>query len=327
MQMMTISEAAALLNVSPNTIRSWEQRFGFPVPQRSAGGHRRFVYGEVLALRDALGEGLSISSAVSRARDGIASDSRSLVVAFRSFDSIRADYAVESALALRSMERAIEEVIAPALEQIAREDSIDSAAWAFASRWADEWFGRARRLFAPPFRPFSIVIGDASRDALDVQAPSIRAVEVLLARGGARVLSVPASCAIGAGELVSAREADVLVVAGAHLDDDAVARWVYAARSGSRMDLPVAVYKRPRRAAPRAGAGIDSLPDEPVRAARAILQHLHASDPLEPRAPARHSLSAVSVERKAAGSHMGLGDGERARRRTATSSRGPALVA
>jgi MerR family transcriptional regulator, light-induced transcriptional regulator len=34
--------AAAMLGVSPNTLRSWERRFGFPEPHRTAGGHRQF---------------------------------------------------------------------------------------------------------------------------------------------------------------------------------------------------------------------------------------------------------------------------------------------
>ena len=60
------TEAATLLNVSPSTLRAWEQRFGFPQPQRSPGGNRYYTDGEVAALRAALEGGLSISSAVAR---------------------------------------------------------------------------------------------------------------------------------------------------------------------------------------------------------------------------------------------------------------------
>ena len=72
MRYLKTSEAATLLNVSPNTLRAWERRFDFPKPQRSPGRHRLYTHGEVAALRDALQEGLSISSAVSRAREGLA---------------------------------------------------------------------------------------------------------------------------------------------------------------------------------------------------------------------------------------------------------------
>ena len=35
--------AAVMLGVSPNTLRSWERRYGFPQPQRSPGGHRQYA--------------------------------------------------------------------------------------------------------------------------------------------------------------------------------------------------------------------------------------------------------------------------------------------
>src|ERR671934_2642596 len=105
MRYLKTSEAAALLNVSPNTLRAWERRFGFPKPQRSPGKHRLYTHGEIAALRDALQEGLSISSAVSRAREGLSADSDTLLGALSSFDETRADNAMEAALALRSIER------------------------------------------------------------------------------------------------------------------------------------------------------------------------------------------------------------------------------
>jgi MerR family transcriptional regulator, light-induced transcriptional regulator len=101
------SEAAALLNVSPNTLRAWERRFGYPQPQRSPGKHRLYTHGEVAALRDALQEGLSISSAVSRAREALSADTNVLVGALHSFELERADGAMEAALALRSVERSV----------------------------------------------------------------------------------------------------------------------------------------------------------------------------------------------------------------------------
>src|SRR3982750_2762737 len=101
------SEAAALLNVSPNTLRAWERRFGYPKPQRSAGRHRLYTHGEVAALRDALQQGMSISSAVSRAREALSTDTHTLVGALSGFELQRADVAMECALALRSVERSV----------------------------------------------------------------------------------------------------------------------------------------------------------------------------------------------------------------------------
>ena len=60
--------AAELLGVSPNTLRSWERRFGYPKPRRTAGGHRQYDLAELEALRRALLETHNISSAIEVAR-------------------------------------------------------------------------------------------------------------------------------------------------------------------------------------------------------------------------------------------------------------------
>src|SRR5256885_1039259 len=163
MRYLKTSEAAALLNVSPNTLRAWERRFGFPKPQRSPGKHRLFTYGEVASLRDALQEGLSISSAISRAREGLAADANSLVGALTSYERERADSAIEAALALRSVERSVEEVLLPTLDEIARRYSVESAAWAFAAHWANDWL---RRATGPTTLPRGA--GEAQRTLLDL---------------------------------------------------------------------------------------------------------------------------------------------------------------
>jgi hypothetical protein len=139
-----------------------------------------------------LQEGLSISSAVSRAREGLAADSNSLVGALVSYERERADAAIEAALALRSVERSVADVLLPTLDEIARRYSVESAAWAFAAHWGADWLRRAQRLAPPPVRPVSIVVGDASRDELDPDAPHIRALELFCVRAGVRVLSLSA---------------------------------------------------------------------------------------------------------------------------------------
>lgn len=62
---LRLDHAAMLLGVSPRTLLAWQARYGFPTSNRS---EPRYSQSEVLALRDSLAHGLSIASAVSRAR-------------------------------------------------------------------------------------------------------------------------------------------------------------------------------------------------------------------------------------------------------------------
>ncbi len=272
MRYLKTSEAAQLLNVSPNTLRAWERRFGFPKPQRSPGKHRLFTHGEIAALRDALQEGLSISSAVSRAREGLATDANSLIGALSSFEQDRADSAIEAALALRSLDRSVEEVVLPTLEELRRRHGDESAVWAFAAHWAADWLRRAVRLAPAPVRPISLIIGDATRDELDLDYHHVRALELLCGRAGIDVLTLSVRGVSGIGDAIAAHGCDLVVIAGGHLPDDAVARWAYGIRLASGA-IPVAVY---RRGAVRAGSATAtrSLPGAPSAAQRRILELL-----------------------------------------------------
>jgi DNA-binding transcriptional MerR regulator len=269
------SEAAALLNVSPNTLRAWERRFGFPKPQRSPGKHRLFTHGEIAALRDALQEGLSISSAVSRAREGLAADANSLVGALVSYERERADSAIEAALALRTVERSVEEVLLPTLDEILRRYGTESAAWAFAAHWAADWLRRATRLSPPPVRPISIVFGDATRDELDPDTPYLRALELFCGRAGIDVLSLSARGVAGIGDAIAVHRPNLVVVAGSHLDDDAVARWAYAIRLATGA-VPVAVYRRGNERVRVRSTGTRNLPSGAGAAQRRILDLIEA---------------------------------------------------
>ena len=271
MRYLKTSEAATLLNVSPNTLRAWERRFGFPKPQRSPGRHRLYTYGEVVALKDALQEGLSISSAVSRAREGLTADTSSLVGALVSYERQRADSAIEAALALRSLDRSVDEVLLPCLEEIARKHTTDSAAWAFAAHWASDWLRRATRLGPAPVRPVSVVIGDATRDELDPDAPQVRALELFCMREGIHVLTLSARGIAGIGDAVAVHRPNLVVVAGRHLGDDTVARWAYGIRLALG-PLPLAVFRRGDERARQRASGNTVLPSAPAPAARMVLE-------------------------------------------------------
>lgn len=269
---MKTSEAAALLNVSPNTLRAWERRFGYPKPQRSPGKHRLYTHGEIAALKDALHEGLSISSAVSRAREGLSTDADTLVGALSSFDRDRADRAMEAGLALRSLERSVEEVLLPSLDDLQERHGVESAQWAFAGRWADDWLRRAQRLAPPPVRHVSLLIGDASRDELDPDAPAIRALELLCSRAGAHLLSLSVRGVNGLGDALTTLQPNAIVLAGGYARDDEVARWAYAVRSAAG-PLPVTLFRREvLRPLRTRTTGARHLPSSPSSAHLALLE-------------------------------------------------------
>jgi MerR family transcriptional regulator, light-induced transcriptional regulator len=240
------SEAAAVLNVSPNTLRAWERRFGYPKPQRSPGKHRLYTHGEIAALRDALQEGLSISSAISRARESVAADTHVLVGALAAYELERADAAMEGALALRSVERSVEEVLLPSLEEIGDRHGTDSAPWALAARWACEWLLRAQRLSPPASSRPSILIGDATRDQLDPDGLALRALELSTTRVGLRTVTLPVTGLAGLGDVLTAYAPRVVVIAGGEENDDDVARWAYRVRASAGA-LPVLLFHRSGR--------------------------------------------------------------------------------
>ena len=149
MSVLRTHAAAAMLGVSPNTLRSWERRFGYPMPRRTAGGHRQFDLAEIEALRQAFEETHNVSSAISIARErgsGPSSPTR-LRSALRRFEELEADRILEESLAVRSVERTVEEVLLPAIDGLgaARGES-PSAELGFALRWATGWLAAAKRV-------------------------------------------------------------------------------------------------------------------------------------------------------------------------------------
>lgn len=281
MRTLKTREAAAMLSVSPNTLRAWERRFNYPRPQRTPGQHRVYVHAEVAALRDALQAGLSISSAVSRAREALSGDTSVLVGALSSYELDRADAAMEAAIALRSVERGVEEVLLPSLEEIAARWGTDSASWALSARWADGWLRWAHKLAPAPTRPMTIVIGDATADPLEPEAIAVRAFELFCVRSGARVLTLPVRRLVDVGEVVTAFGPQAIVLAGEGVGDTEVARWAYQVRLAVG-PMPVMLYRRATD-----GDGVRStsaLPDAPYDAHR---QALSAAEPApERRTPA-----------------------------------------
>jgi DNA-binding transcriptional MerR regulator len=180
--------AAELLGVSPNTLRSWERRFGYPSPRRTPGGHRQYELSELEALRRALLETHNISSAIQVARqrgEGPSSAAR-LVDAFDRFDETTADRVMEESLAVRSVERTVEDLLIPALE-FEHDRNGREAEYELACRWATGWMHAVKRVVPAATRDDGVFLFDSS-PLLDVEALHVQALELALRRSGFRVL-------------------------------------------------------------------------------------------------------------------------------------------
>ena len=82
MKGLAIKDVAARTGIAAGTIRMWEQRYGFPVPERTSAGYRVYSEDDVESLRRVLAyreRGLSVPAAVDRARSSeLATDRPSL---------------------------------------------------------------------------------------------------------------------------------------------------------------------------------------------------------------------------------------------------------
>jgi MerR family transcriptional regulator, light-induced transcriptional regulator len=284
--------AAAMLGVSPNTLRSWERRFGFPKPRRTPGGHRQFDLAEIEALRQAFEETHNVSSAISVARErgtGPSSPQRLKSLLGR-FDEEKADRLLEESLAVRSVERTVEEILLPAVEALDDGNGSKSPEYGFAWRWGSGWLAAQHRVAPPATREEGVLIFDAARP-VDVDCLYVQALELVLRRCGLRTLALSVDLdPLRAGRALSALHPRAVVLVGKHASLDTVGRLVYAAR---RAGNEVQVYDF-RSALPETGATtVPRLGDKPLAARELLVAHLEASARPASRRPARETAEAT----------------------------------
>lgn len=287
MSTVRTNAAAALLGVSPNTLRSWESRFGYPAPRRTEGGHRQFELSEIEALKQAFAETGDISSAISVARErgeGPSTPTR-LRAAFTAFSEQQADRLMEESMAVRSVERTIELVLLPAVEAMVG----DSPEYCFAWRYATGWLAAAQRVAPPSSREEGVLMFDASRN-MGMDGLYVQALELFLRRVGVRVLTLPIDLdSTRVGGALRALRPHAMVLGGGGASLDAIGRVVYATRQ-SGGDLQVFDY---RGALPDTGAStVTSIGPEPGEAVRVLREQLVSPAPstriaaVEPRTSA-----------------------------------------
>jgi DICT domain-containing protein len=81
-----IGEVSERTGIAVPVLRMWEQRFGFPRPERKAGGRRRYSDREIELLRQVVRDrdgGLSLKAAIERARGASAEAPASLFAGLR----------------------------------------------------------------------------------------------------------------------------------------------------------------------------------------------------------------------------------------------------
>jgi MerR family transcriptional regulator, light-induced transcriptional regulator len=283
---MRTNAAADLLGVSASTLRTWERRFGFPRPRRTPGGHRQYDRAEIESLRHALLETHRISAAIelARRRGTAPSSSSRLVDALEHLDEAAADRVLEESIAVRSLERTIEELMLPALEAIGARPGYE-AEHEVALRWATGWLYSARRIAPPASRAEGLLLFESRSGAIDAESLHVQALELAFRRAGFRVLVLSADLpreriarAVRALEPVLA-----LVLCGSGATLDAVGRLVHTARQ-SAAGAPVFEY---RAAMPVAGGhtvrSIGDRPSEAVDALRAMTEGVEeAVEPVTP---------------------------------------------
>ena len=150
---------------------------------------------------------------------------------------------METSLSLRSLERTLEEMLLPTLEELRHRKGSDSAAWAFAAP--------GRRLAVPRTgrhaarRGRGILIGDASEGVSDPDCLYIRVLDLLCTRSGALVLTLPVERS-GGSTSRCARSTRCGGDRGRPRARRRVARWAYGVRRAAG-DVPFLLFHRRAR--------------------------------------------------------------------------------
>ena len=195
-----LTEATGL---SPELIRAWERRYGFPRPARTLGGHRRYDQEEVELLHRAVmlvRSGFRAREAITRALETTVEDELSSQEVDFSAESLAADLVAGDparALALLrgsayllGFERALEERALPALRLVGA--GWESGRWSVAQEHTAtglvlSWLGTVRSGLAPVGGPIKVLI---ATPAGEHHAVAVWALELLLRRRGVAALAL-----------------------------------------------------------------------------------------------------------------------------------------
>ncbi len=219
---MPIAAVSSLLGIPVPTIRSWERRYGFPVPSRTQGQHRRYTVEEVdqlRKLRDEITRGHSAREAVAivrgeamTGRPRVALLDRFLESAMRLDPAALREVLTEGTESL-GVESTIRDVALPAMREMGsrwKAGVCDTAHEHLATEAVRVWLARQSVMAPPPFRPFPLVLACGPKDLHTI---GLEAFGVVLARRGWSIRTLgpltPVSSLVAAVRAAEARGAVV----------------------------------------------------------------------------------------------------------------------
>ena len=187
-----IAQVSERLGVPVPTIRSWERRYGFPVPARTGGQHRRYSdveIGQLRLLRDLITTGYSAREAADRLLAGVATnvgpeEVDEFVDAARHLDPRGIRRALDAAAARLGIDLAVRDVLLPAMEMLGsawKTGTCDIEHEHLATDSARGWIGLQASLTPPPSRRALVVLACGPQDLHTI---GLEGFALILARRG-----------------------------------------------------------------------------------------------------------------------------------------------
>ena len=219
---LPIASVSSLLGIPIPTIRSWERRYGFPVPSRTQGQHRRYSVDEVDQLRrvrDEITRGHNARQAVdvvrrstTEARPRTELLDRFLVASMHLDPSLLREILTEGTEQL-GVEHTIRDIALPAMREMGsrwKAGVCDTAHEHLATEAVRVWLARQSVMAPPAFRPYPLILACGPKDLHTI---GLESFGVVLARRGWSVRTLgaltPVSSLVAAVRAAEARGAVV----------------------------------------------------------------------------------------------------------------------
>jgi MerR family transcriptional regulator, light-induced transcriptional regulator len=199
---LALASLSRVTGLSPHVIRVWERRYGFPAPDRTGGGHRRYSTADAERLRQAAvltRSGMRAADAIAMVRDqrvvgagpSLASTSvPTLVGHLVAGEKLASLIQLREAWLALGLATTLETVVFPALREVGRRwaaGEISVSAEHAASGVVLSWLGSLRAEFPWKDRPVSVLIAALEGEEHFV---ALWALELLLAEGGISALAL-----------------------------------------------------------------------------------------------------------------------------------------